>query len=57
MKDHKETPEQIRERLRQQELKRNPSGSLNDSMNRAASGGLSDLAGSISWKGAIVLFL
>lgn len=57
MKDHKQTPEQMRERIRQQELKRNPSGGLNDSFNRAESGALSDLAGSLSWKGAIVLIV
>ena len=37
MKDNKETPEQIRERLRQQELKSNPTGNLNDAFNRAFS--------------------
>ena len=36
----KETPEQKRERLRQEELKRNPTGSMNDAFNRASSGGL-----------------
>jgi hypothetical protein len=41
-----QTPEQIRERLRQEELRRNPTGSVNDAFNRASSGGLADLVGS-----------
>ena len=53
--DNKETPEQKRERLRQEELKRNPTGSLNDAFNRAGSGGLADLVGSLGWKGTGIL--
>lgn len=34
MQDNKETPEQKRKRLRQQELKSNPTGNMNDAFNR-----------------------
>lgn len=57
MKNNKETPEQNRERLRQEELKRNPTGSMNDAFNRANSGGLADLVGSLGWKGIGILIL
>ena len=50
MQENKETPERKRERLRQEELKRNPTGSLNDAFNKANSGGLADLVGSLGWK-------
>jgi hypothetical protein len=52
-----QTPEQIRERLRQQELKSNPTGNMNEALNRANSGGLVDLVGILGWKGTGVLFL
>ena len=55
VKNNKETPEQKRERLRQEELKRNPTGSMNDAYNRAGSGGLADLVGSLGWKGTGLL--
>ena len=32
-------------------MKRNPTGSMNDAFNRASSGGLADLVGSLGWKG------
>ena len=57
MHDNKETPEQKRERLRQEEMKRNPTGNLNDAFNRANSGGLMDLIGSLGWKGTGILIL
>lgn len=57
MQDNKETPERKRERLRQEELKRNPTGSLNDAFNRANSGSLVDLVGSLGWKGTGILIL
>ncbi|NYE07847.1 hypothetical protein F4694_004688 [Bacillus niacini] len=57
MQKNKETPERKRERLRQEELKRNPTGSLNDAFNRAQSGGLVDLVGSLGWKGTGILIL
>ena len=53
----KETPERKRERLRQQELKNNPTGNLNDSFNRASNGSLVDLVGSLGWKGTGILIL
>ena len=51
MQDNKETPEQKRERLRLQELKGNPPENMNDAFNRANSGGLANLVGSLGWKG------
>ncbi|MBT2695171.1 DUF6366 family protein [Bacillus sp. ISL-55] len=57
MQDNKETPGQKRERLRQQELKNNPTGNMNDAFNRANSGGLVDLVGSLGWKGTGILIL
>ncbi len=57
MNDSKETPEQKRERLRQEELKRNPTGSMNDALNRARSGSLADLVGRLGWKGTGILLL
>lgn len=52
MNNAKETPEEKRERLRQQELKNNPSGALNDGFNRANNG-----MGDMGWKGTGVLIL
>lgn len=43
MKNDKELPEDRRERLRQKELKGNPSSSIHGS-------GLQDLVGGMSWK-------
>lgn len=57
MQDPKETPERRRERLRQEELRRNPSVGVNDAFNRASSGGLADLVGSLGWKGTGILIL
>ncbi|WP_010532362.1 DUF6366 family protein [Lentibacillus jeotgali] len=54
---YKETPEQQRERLRQEELKKNPTGNLNDSFYRANNGSLVDLVGSLGWKGTGILIL
>ncbi|KQL19095.1 DUF6366 family protein [Cytobacillus solani] len=54
---NKETPEQKRERLRQEETKRNPTGNLNDAFNRANSGSLMDLVESFGWKGTGILIL
>ena len=45
-----ETPQARRERLRQEELKRNPSASMHG-------GGLQDLIGDLGWKGTGLLFL
>ena len=57
MQDNKETPEQKRERLRQEELKRNPTDNMNDAFNRANSKSLVDLVGSLGWKGTGILIL
>ncbi len=57
MKETKETAERKRERLRQQEIKGNPAGNLRDSFNRAETGGLVDLVGSLGWKGTGILIL
>lgn len=43
----KGTPEQHKERLRQQEIRNNPTGNLNDSLNRVNNGNLVDLVGSL----------
>ncbi|WP_080846262.1 DUF6366 family protein [Cytobacillus gottheilii] len=57
MKDQEETVEQKRERLRQQEMKRNPTGIMNDSINSAYSGNLHELVRDLGWKGAGILIL
>lgn len=57
MQNNKETPEQKRERLRQEELKSNSTGNMNDAFNRANSGNLADLVGSLGWKGTGILIL
>ncbi|HHT7235573.1 MULTISPECIES: DUF6366 family protein [Bacillus] len=53
----KESPEEKRERMRQSELKNNPTGSLNDGLNRAESGNPVDMAGGMNWKGTGILIL
>lgn len=53
MNENKENPEKSRERLRQEELKRNPTGNLNDAFNRANSGSFVDLG----WKGTGILII
>ncbi|WP_018932938.1 DUF6366 family protein [Gracilibacillus lacisalsi] len=50
MTEEKETPEKRRERMRQEELKGNPSGSIHGS-------GLPDLVGGLGWKGTGILIL
>jgi hypothetical protein len=57
MSKDKETLERRRERLRQEELKRNPNGNMNDAFNRAENGNLADLVGSLGWKGTGILIL
>ena len=58
MSNNNETPERKRERLRQEELKRrNPTGNMGDSFNRAQNGSLVDLVGSLGWKGTGILIL
>lgn len=50
-----DTSEELRERLRQEELKNNPTGTFNDTFNRAMSG-MPDTSG-MSWKETGVLIL
>jgi hypothetical protein len=57
LNNHKEKPEDSRERLRQKELKNNPTGTLHDAVNRGDSGNITDLAGGMSWKGMGILIL
>ncbi|PQZ53477.1 MULTISPECIES: DUF6366 family protein [Bacillus] len=53
----KESPEEKRERMRQGELKNNPTGSLNDGLNRAETGNPVDMTGGMNWKGTGILIL
>lgn len=57
MSHEKETPERRREKLRQEEAKRTPTGNINDAFNRAENGNLTDLAGSLGWKSTGILIL
>lgn len=50
MRKDKESTEERRERLRQEELKRNPAGSIHG-------GGLKDLIGDLGWKGMGILII
>lgn len=43
--------------MRQSELKNNPTGSLNDGLNRAESGSHADMTGGMNWKGTGILIL
>ncbi|RWS42784.1 hypothetical protein EKA14_11170 [Bacillus mycoides] len=54
---NKESPEEKRERMRQSELKNNPTGSLNDGLNRAETGNSVDMTGGMNWKGTGILIL
>ncbi|MBE7103477.1 hypothetical protein FT637_10550 [Bacillus cereus] len=53
----KESPEEKRERMRQSELKNNPTSSLDDGLNRAESGSPVDMTGGMNWKGTGILIL
>ncbi|MED1555763.1 DUF6366 family protein [Bacillus paramycoides] len=53
----KESPEEKRERMRQSELKNNPTGSLNDGLNRVETGNHVDMVGGMNWKGTGILIL
>ncbi|TDL76160.1 DUF6366 family protein [Peribacillus frigoritolerans] len=57
MIEEKQTPEIRREKLRQEELKRNSSGYVKDAFNRDETGNLTDLVGSLGWKGTGILIL
>ncbi len=51
LNNRQETPEEKRERLRQEELIKNPYGALSDGLNRAENGNLADSVGGLGWKG------
>lgn len=53
MDSRKETPEELVERLRKEELKSNPFGAFTDGLNRAEYGNL----GALGWKGTGVVIL
>ncbi|EMI9088443.1 hypothetical protein COD05_09905 [Bacillus cereus] len=53
----KESPEEKRERIRQSELKNNPTGSLKDGLNRAETGRPVDMAGGMNWRGTALVIL
>lgn len=55
--DSKETPKEKRERLKQNELKNNPTGSLNEGLKRAENGNLVDLSSGMGWRGTSLLIL
>ncbi|EWG08560.1 DUF6366 family protein [Cytobacillus firmus] len=57
MNNQNETPEEKRERIKQSELKNNPTASLNDSLNRGSNGNLTDLTGGLGWKGTAILIV
>ena len=57
MENEKETPEERRERLRQEELKGNPTGNLKDSTHRSSYGSLVDFVGGMGWKGTGMLII
>ncbi|GAB6434677.1 MULTISPECIES: DUF6366 family protein [Bacillus] len=53
----KESPEEKRERIRQSELKNNPTGSLKDGLNRAETGSPVDMTGGMNWKSTALVIL
>ncbi|OOZ75606.1 hypothetical protein BHL35_29010 [Bacillus cereus] len=53
----KESPEEKRERIRQSELKNNPTGSLQDGLNRAETGSPVYMTGGMNWKGTALVIL
>jgi hypothetical protein len=57
LNNRQETPEEKRERLRQEELKKNPYGALRDGLDRGENGNLTDLVGDLGWKGTGILII
>ena len=56
--DSKEKSQEKRERLRQNESKNNPTGSLRDGLDRGMGvGNVGDVAGDMGWKGMGLLIL
>ncbi|WP_016839270.1 MULTISPECIES: DUF6366 family protein [Ureibacillus] len=54
---HRESPKETRERMRFEEIKKNPTGTLNDGFNRTENGSLGNLGEGIGWKGIGILIL
>lgn len=50
MNNNKEKPENIREKIRQEELKKNTAEKLSDGVNRSQYGNLADLVGGLNWR-------
>ncbi|WP_440116412.1 DUF6366 family protein [Paenibacillus sp. QZ-Y1] len=57
MNFREETPEEKRERLRQEELKGRPMITFSDGINRAQFGSFADLVGGLGWKGTGILIV
>ncbi|WP_077309969.1 DUF6366 family protein [Terribacillus halophilus] len=57
MSNEKESPEERRERLRQEERKNNPGGNFHDGLNRSEHSNLADLVGGLGWKGTGIILL
>ncbi|MCA0989997.1 DUF6366 family protein [Guptibacillus hwajinpoensis] len=57
MKHPKKSAERKTEKIRQEELKRNSTGNINDSFNRGNNVGLVDLVGSLGWKGTFIFIV
>lgn len=57
MNNRQDTPAEKRERLRQEELRKNPTGSFSDGLNRAQTGNSADLVGGLGWKGTGILII
>ena len=55
--NQRETPEEQREKLRQEELKKNTTGALNDGFNRGENGNLADSVGGLGWKETGILII
>lgn len=56
--ESRKTAKETRERLRQNELKRNPGGSARDGFDKSAgNGNVTDIAGDMGWKGMVLLIL
>jgi len=55
--NRQETPAEKRERLRQEELRKNPTGALRDGLDRAENGNLVDVAGGMGWKDMVILII
>ncbi|WP_142828610.1 DUF6366 family protein [Planococcus soli] len=56
--ESRKNAKETRERLRQNELKRNPGGSARDEFDKSAgNGNVTDIAGNMGWKGMVLLIL